>query len=194
MSRVAIVLGHPDQAAEHYCHALADAYAEGAKRGNHDVRRIDIAALEFPLLQSQEEYDSGPTPDCLRQAQSDLLWADHYVIIYPLWMGTMPAKLKGFLEQVFRPDVVYEASDSKDAWKKLLRGKSARIVVTMGMPAPIYRWYFGAHGLRNLERNILGFVGVRPIRTTLIGMVEDISDEKRKAWIRKLQDLGVKGG
>jgi putative NADPH-quinone reductase len=63
----------------------------------------------------------------------------------------------------------------------------------MGMPAPVYRWYFGAHSLKNLERNILGFIGVHPIRTTLIGMVEAISDEKRAGWKRKLGELGEAG-
>jgi len=30
--------------------------------------------------------------------------------------------------------------------KGLLAGRSARLVVTMGMQALIYRWYFQAHG------------------------------------------------
>ena len=57
-------------------------------------------------------------------------------------------------------------------WKRLLTGKTARIVVTMGMPAFVYRWYFGGHSLKSLERNILRFVGIRPVRESLIGMVE----------------------
>lgn len=31
--------------------------------------------------------------------------AEHIVFVSPLWLGTMPALLKGFLEQVMRPDV-----------------------------------------------------------------------------------------
>ena len=42
-----------------------------------------------------------------------------------------------------------------------MSGKSARIVVTMGMPGFWYRWYFRAHSLRSLQRNILKFVGFR---------------------------------
>ena len=75
----------------------------------------------------------------------------------------------------------------------LLKGRSARIVVTMGMPALIYRWYFGAHGLKSLERSILAFIGVRPIRETLIGMVESASEKRRKAWLDKLRALGERG-
>ena len=47
--------------------------------------------------------------------------------------------------------------------EKLLGGRSARVVVTMGMPALVYRWYFRAHSVKSLERNILGFVGIAPI-------------------------------
>ena len=190
MSQITIVQGHPDPRGGHYCHALADGYADGARQNGHETRRVETAQLEFPLLESQDDYESGQTPESLLIAQSDLLWADHYVILYPLWLGTLPAKLKGFLEQVFRPGVAYRQSESGQTWTTLLKGKSARIIVTMGMPALAYRWYFGAHGLKNLERNILGFVGVKPIRATLIGMVESMSDEKRKIWIDRVERLG----
>lgn len=54
--------------------------------------------------------------------------------------------------------------------KKVLSGRSARVVVTMGMPAVIYRWYFRAHSVKSLERNLLGIVGVAPVHETLIGL------------------------
>ena len=66
-------------------------------------------------------------------------------------------------------------------------------MVTMGMPALIYRWYFGAHSLKSLERNILGFVGIAPIRSTLIGMVEHPDNRRREKWLRTLEGLGQKG-
>jgi putative NADPH-quinone reductase len=76
------------------------------------------------------------------------------------------------------------------AWTRRLRGKSARIVVTMGMPVLIYRWYFGAHGLKSLERGILGFCGIAPIRESLFGMIEAASAAKRDRWLRRMRDLG----
>ena len=45
--------------------------------------------------------------------------------------------------------------------KKGLKGRSAGIVVTMGMPALVYLWYFGAHSVKSLERNIPGLVASR---------------------------------
>ncbi len=55
-----------------------------------------------------------------------------------------------------------------------------RIVVTMGMPALVHRWFFSAHGQRYLERNILALPGIGPTRSTRIG---DAS-EKRHDRIR----------
>jgi len=73
---------------------------------------------------------------------------------------------------------------------KLLKGRSARIVVTMGMPALVYRWYFRAHSLKALERNILGFVGIAPVHETLIGMVEGMDDVQRAQWLRRFEAMG----
>ena len=102
----------------------------------------------------------------------------------------MPALLKGFLEQVFRPRFAIAKPEGGKTWKKLLKGKSARIVVTMGMPAFVYRWYFGAHSLKSLERNILGFSGVGPIKASLFGLIEASSSATRERWLAKMRALG----
>jgi putative NADPH-quinone reductase len=109
--------------------------------------------------------------------------------VYPLWLGTMPAVLKAFFEQVFRPGFAFALGGK--AWSRRLKGKSARIVVTMGMPALVYRWYFGAHGLKSLERSILGFCGIGPIRESLFGMIEAASAAKRDKWLRTIQKFGA---
>lgn len=79
--------------------------------------------------------------------------------------------------------------DQTAAWMKLLSRRSARIVVTMGMPALIYRWYFGAHGLKSLAQN-LALVGINPVRSTIVGSVEAMTDATRYRWLERLQDLG----
>jgi putative NADPH-quinone reductase len=191
VQRVTMIQGHPDPAGGRLCHALADAYAAGAEAGARQVRRIDVAQLDFPLVRTKAEWETGTPPMPVVAAQQGIRWAEHLVIVYPLWQGMMPALLKGFFEQVFRPGFG-KGSDPR-AWTRLLEGRSARIVVTMGMPALLYRWYFGAHGLKSLERSLLGFIGVRPIRETLIGMVESAGEAKRKAWLEQLRTLGAKG-
>jgi putative NADPH-quinone reductase len=68
-----------------------------------------------------------------------------------IWLGDMPAVLKGFSEQVLRPGFAISGSRAGHLPKELLAGRSARIVVTMGMPALFYR----AHSVKSLKRNIL---------------------------------------
>jgi len=144
--RIALIQGHPDPAAGHFGRALAESYAKGASEVGHELRSVDVATLDFPLLRTRDEWHKGAFPNAIRQAQETIEWAEHLVIFYPLWLGAMPALLKGFLEQVLRPGFAIKV-EPNGAWGKLLTGKSARIVVTMGMPAFVYRWYFGAHSL-----------------------------------------------
>jgi putative NADPH-quinone reductase len=187
--RITIIQGHPDPAGGHLCHALADAYAAGAAEAGHEARRLEVALLDLPLLRSKAAFEHDAAPPAARDAQAAIAWAQHLVIVYPLWLGTMPALLKGFLEQTFRPGFAFE-TDPKGSWSKRLGGRSARIVITMGMPALAYRWYFGAHSLKSLEHNILGFCGIRPLRASLLGSVEAASERQRRRWLATLRAHG----
>ncbi len=190
--RVVIIQGHPDAGAPHLCHALADAYAEGAAEAGASVETVDVARLDTPLLRSQREWIHEPVPEGLQAARAAIGAADHLVIIYPLWLGTMPALLKAFLEQVARPapDGALVPNASGKGWKPGWRGKSARVIVTMGMPGPVYRWFFRAHSLKSLERNILRFVGIRPVRDTVLGLVEGAGPKRRDKWLDRMRRLG----
>jgi putative NADPH-quinone reductase len=187
--RVAIIIGHPDADEPHFCHALAQAYANGAAEAGHEVRVIDVGTLNFPLLRTRREFEKGVPPPDIRAAQEDISWADHLLIVYPLWLGTMPALLKAFFEQTFRYGFALTAG-GKGMPRKLLAGRSARIVVTMGMPAMVYRLLFGAHGLKSLQGGILSLSGIRPVRSTLVGLVENRSARQRGEVLSELQELG----
>ncbi|MBI1774014.1 MAG: NAD(P)H-dependent oxidoreductase [Proteobacteria bacterium] len=189
-SRVAIIQGHPDPARGHLCHALANAYATGCEASGHSVTLINVAGLDFPWLRTKQAFEDGKLPTKLQPSQDAIGAADHLLIVYPLWLGGMPALLKAFFEQIFRPGFAFSLSDPSKPRRKRLKGKSVRIVVTMGMPSLFYRWYFGAHSLKSLERNILGFCGIGPIRESLFGMVETAGDAKRKHWLEDMHRLG----
>lgn len=189
--RILLIQGHPDASARHLCHTLEEAYAAGAEAAGHTVHRVNVAALDFPLLRSQAEWVHGPLPATLASAQADIGWAQHVVFFFPLWLGDMPALLKGFLEQVARPEFAFGAGEAGPFGAKKLAGRSARVVVTMGMPALLYRWYFRAHSVRSLERNVLGFVGMAPVRKTLIGLVDRLSEDDVAQWKTHLDRLGA---
>lgn len=196
--RILILQGHPDASARHLNHALAEAYADGARQAGHALRVVEIARLDFPLLRSQHEWEHMPLPTALQSAQDDIAWAQHLVIFFPLWMGDMPALLKAFLEQVLRPGFALSGDAAERTRHPFLhrglKGRSARIVITMGMPVPVYRWIFLARALGLLKRNILGLVGISPVRDTLIGGVETLGDEGVRRWRDKLRALGARAG
>ena len=193
MSRkILLIQGHPDPRDDRYCHALEGEYAEGAWVGGHELERIHLAHFTTPLLHSKDEWEKGELPAEIRKAQELIQWAQHIVLFYPLWLGSMPALLKGFLEHVLRPGFAISAVPSTRPWKGLLSGRSARVVVTMGMPAAVDRWYFRAHSVKSLRRNILGFVGITPVHETLIGGVET-SESSRKKGLKEMHRLGQAG-
>lgn len=191
MKRITIIDGHPDPSERHLNHALAERYATVASSAGAQIRRVDVARLDFPVMRDPDDFYNGKPVAAIEQAQHDIKWADHIVMFYPLWDGDMPALLKAFIEQTFRPGFALAYGGRTGFPKPLLRGKSARIVITMGMPAVFYRWYFGAHALKGLEKSVLGFAGVRPIREKLIGGVGEVSEKRRRRWVESMDSVAA---
>lgn len=191
---IAIIQGHPDTAPARYTRVFAEHYRNGAEAGGHTVEVIDVASLNFPHLHSKEEFEHGAPPPEILRAQEIIARANHLVVIFPLWLGDIPSILKAFFEQTFRPGFAYSGAMDTGKFKQSLRGKSARVVVTMGMPAFVYRFYFGAHGLKNLRRNVLKFCGISPVRESIIGLIESKDPRRRQRWLVRAEELGRKGG
>jgi NAD(P)H dehydrogenase (quinone) len=186
MARIVIVVGHARIGT--YCEALGEAYRRGAQAGGHEAQVFLTASMAFdPVL--HEGFDKVQSLELdLKAAHDAMLAADHLVFVFPLWLGTLPAILKGFLERVLQPDLVEPSRQGK--FVKPLKGKSARVIITMGMPGFVYRWWFGAHALKMLKRNILHFVGVHPVRSTIYGFIEGVGAERRKRWLADVEDMG----
>ncbi len=189
--KIAIMDAHPDPDPARYIHALAEAYCEGARGAGHEVRHIMLGDINMPILHSRETWMHKDAPEDVKEGQEAILWADHIVFLYPLWLGDMPALLKAFLEQALRPGTALQYGESA-APAKLLKGKSARLVVTMGMPAFFYKAYYGAHSVRSFKRNILELVGIDPVSTSLIGNVEG-SAGHRARWLERMRKYGAEG-
>ncbi len=164
----------------------------GCGDGGHEVRTIAIGELEFPLVRSPHEWESEEPPEAIAGAQVDFKWAEHIVLLYPLWLGDLPAVTKGFLEQVARPQFAFQPGGTAGFPKPLLKGRSARVVVTMGMPALFYRLVYRAHSLKSLTRNILKFIGLSPVRTTIIGSIGGRTSDL-ETELAKLRELGRQG-
>ncbi len=190
--QICLIQGHPEDNPKTLCHALARSYLDGAKAGGHKVRKINIATLDIPLLTSSADFLTEP-PAQIKEAQALIAAADHVAFIYPLWLGSMPAKLKAFLEQIARHEFLIK-QDPKGGWPtKNMKGKSARVIVTMGMPASAYQLAFGKSGVKSMEQGILSLSGFKPVRDTLIGGVGAADEKERAKWLATVRELGVRG-
>jgi putative NADPH-quinone reductase len=186
--KVAVILGHPNL--ESYCGSLARAYAEGARSAGAEVREINLAELSFdPVLWQGYNGVQALEPDLI-EAQETIRWADVLVFAYPNWWGTMPALLKGFVDRVFLPGFAFKYRENSRFWDRLLAGRRARLLVTMDSPPWYYRLIVRQPGHQMMRRAILGFSGVKPVRTAAFGPIRSSTGASRDQWLARAATLG----
>lgn len=189
VARIVVIVGHSKSPS--LCESLGEAYRRGAEVGGHAASLHATARMRFdPILRAGLDEPQLREPD-LEAAHADMVAADHIVVIFPLWFGAMPAILKGFWDRIFQPEAVEPMR--RGEMIKPLRGKTARIIVTMSMPGTIFRWWYRAHVLAILRRHVIGFLGARRIRTTVFGLVGQSDPAKRQRWLAEIEELGRRG-
>ena len=186
---VLVINGHPNP--EGYCTALAGAYRDAAaSQASAKVREIDLSRSAFNLNLKYGYRQRTELEDELREAQELIRWADHLVFVYPTWWGTMPAVLKGFFDRVFLPGFAYKHQPNSLLWDKLLKGKTAHLIVTMDTPSWYNRWFYKRAGHRVMRNNILGYCGIKTVRITEFNRVSSSQESTRLKWLEKVKRLG----
>ncbi|MGF9906180.1 NAD(P)H-dependent oxidoreductase [Brevibacillus porteri] len=185
---ILVIIGHPDP--ESYSSALAHAYMKGAASKAAQIRTIDLSQISFDPNLKYGYRKRTELEDDLKEAQDLIRWADHLVIVYPTWWGTMPAILKGFFDRVLLPGFAYKYREGSSLWDKLLTGKTAHVIVTMDTPSWYNRLIYWQAGHLVIKRNILKFCGIKPVKVTEISGVNASAEEKRKKWLEKVKQLG----
>lgn len=186
--RILIINGNPARLRESFSAALVAAYRHGAEAAGHIVRVLNLAQMTFDPILHEGYYGQQPAEPDIEDAQAQILWAEHIVFVYPMWQFNIPALLKGFCERAFTPDFAYRVNATTPMEAGLLKGRSARIIQTMGMPGPMYGMLFGAHGGRAFK-SMLGFGGLAPVRCAFLGMIE-AGDETRQRHLKRVRALG----
>ena len=186
--RILMIVGTPKHGG--LCHALAEAYAQGARSEGHVVRQLKLGEMHFdPLLREGYEQTQELEPDLL-DAQRQIHWAEHLVFVYPVWWGGLPALLKGFIDRVFLPGFAFKYRNNSQLWDKLLSGRSADLLVTLDTPGWYFRWVYGAPAHRQMKRTILGFCGIKTRRLAEFTPVRPASESQRQSWLRRAELLG----
>ncbi|MEM0992903.1 MAG: NAD(P)H-dependent oxidoreductase [Bacteroidota bacterium] len=187
--RIAIIVGHPDP--ESFNFALADAYKKGAASSGAEVRTLIIKELSFnPNLQFGYRKRTELEPD-LVAAQDTLKWADHLVWVYPVWWGSVPAIMKGFIDRVLLPGFAFKKREGSVWWDKYFTGKTARLICTMDQPDWYYRLFNRAPSHHAMKKLTMNFIGVRSVKITSIGPIRLSKASFRENWLQKVEKLGV---
>lgn len=188
MKKVLIINGHPDR--ESFNWALAKTYTEAAHKVNAKVETINLIDLHFdPVLKYGYRKPYPLEPD-LETAINKMKEAEHLVWVFPMWWYGMPALLKGFIDRTFLPGITFKYQKGKLFPSKLLKGKTARIIVTADTVSWYNRWVMRNPAINQFKKGILEFCGVKPVRVTYLAPIKESSLESRKKMLLKIQDLG----
>jgi putative NADPH-quinone reductase len=185
---VLLINGHPDK--ESYCFALANAYKKGILKSNAEFKKIVVCELEFNLnLEFGYRKRTELEPDLLN-AQEKIKWADHIVWVYPVWWGSYPAILKGFIDRVFLPGFAFQKRENSVWWDKFLTNKTARVISTLDQPDWYYKWINKQPSHMAIKKLTLNFVGVKKVKFTTIGPLRLSKESFRKKWLQNVEKLG----
>ncbi len=188
MKKILVINGHPDS--QSLCSGLAKSYKSGADSAGATCKLINLADLKFnPILNSGYRERTELEPDLLN-IQQMIMDSDHLVFVYPTWWGTYPALLKGFIDRVFLPGFAFRYRENSVFWDKLLKGKSARLIVTMDTPGWYYYLINKSPGHNSMKKAILGFCGIGPVKVTSFAPVRSSVESTRKKWIRTVEKMG----
>jgi putative NADPH-quinone reductase len=170
--KIYILMGNPDKEGT-LSNALADVYEREAKAAGHEVRRANISDVQFdPILHKGYKVIQELEPD-LKKMQDDMRWADHFVLVYPLWWSATPAMLKGLFDRMWLPGFAFHFWKSGLGWDRLLKGKTARVISLSKMPPLFIRFTMGDF-TNEIRHATLGFAGYK-VRMTEIGNSEKLS-------------------
>lgn len=183
-----MIQGNP--VAGSYGEALAQSYVKGAKAAGAEVRLLQLSALDFnPNLLGGYRNKLPLEPDLI-QAQESIKWAEHLVFVFPIWWGSLPALMKGFIDRTIMPGFAFKYQKGKSLPDKLLKGRTARLITTMDGPHWYYRFFQGQPGHRMMKDSTLHLCGVKPVRSTTIDLMNKLSDQQRNDWLSKVEQLG----
>lgn len=187
--RVLVIVGHP--AGNSFCMALAEAYADAAKKSGHEIRFMALGALSFdPVLREGYAQVQPLEPD-LVSAQEAIVWSQRITMVYPIWWGGIPALMKGFFDRVLLPGFAFRYRPGKAFPEKLLRGRTAHLLVTMDTPPWYFKWMYQMPGLNQVRKTTLSFCGIKPRKTATFGPILGASLDRRNRWLKQARTMAA---
>ncbi len=188
--RIFIWAAHPK--ARSLCESIADAYQAGVERRGVEVRRMNLSEMSFRMDFDGYGENALPLEPDLLAWQGALAWADHVLIVHPYWWGAMPTKAKAVLDRALTPGFGFKYHSKGMGWDKLLKGKSADVIITSDTPPLIDNLIYRKPARRVMKNQVLGFCGIEPKKIIQFGSVKLASPKKIKNWITRARKMGAR--
>lgn len=185
MKKILMVIYNPKEKSKK--EEYVNTYIEEAKNKGHEVRVIDVNALNINYLKmdNYEDYNyAGPAE--FKGIQEDFLWADQYVFVYPIWYLMIPPKLMDFMTQVFGP---IAAEMTEKGPKPLLKGKTAVIMQSYSMPLFYMKYFCSDVPLKWWKTTLTKWCGPKIIKRFDFDMIDEVNEKRRVKWLKEIKNF-----
>jgi len=186
--RILIFNANPGK--ESFCAELSRKYYEGAKQSGADAELINLIDLKFDLILRNGYKKDQKVENDIKNIREKIKNSNHLVFVFPNWWGTYPALLKGFVDRVFVPEFAFRYRKNSLMWDKLLKEKTARLIVTMDTPRWYYSLFYKSPGINSFKKSVLKFCGISPVKTTIFSSIKKSTDKQRSYWLKYAKRLG----
>jgi NAD(P)H dehydrogenase (quinone) len=186
--KIYLLLAHPDRGS--FCGALADAFEAAAVTAGHEVRRQNLGEMDFDPILWKGQRPNQSLESSLEESRRHILWCALWVIVYPIWWGSVPALLKGYIDRVLSSGFAFRYHDKGPLWDKLLTGRRARLITTCDAPRFWIWLMYRSSDLHAMREATLKFCGVSPVRVTRIDRVRLLTEVERARCIERVGALG----
>jgi len=100
--------------------------------------------------------------------------------------------MKGFIDRTFLSGIIFETVAGKALPKQLLKGKTARIIITADTPKWYNYLFMKSPAINQFKKGTLEFCGVSPVKVTYISPIKSSMKDNREKWLEKISLLGEK--
>ncbi|MHA7898435.1 MAG: NAD(P)H-dependent oxidoreductase [Henriciella sp.] len=191
-TKLFIWVGHPRETS--LSHGLADAYQRGAESQGAEIRRINLHDMAFDPDLTHGYHQRKEFEPSLEAFLDTIRWAEHMAWFHPLWWGGMPAKMQGAIDRTFLPGLTFAYRENSSMWDKLLKGRTADVMVTADTPGWFLKFMYGNAHKHRITKQVLGFTGVKVTNFSYFATAKTATEAKINAWMQVAYNIGADSG
>lgn len=165
-------------------------FIDESKKAGNEVKILNIHDIEIEYLKlNGNTINQELTPE-LKDAQSDILWADQIVLVYSVWWLNVPAKLKAFIERIFQVDILL--GYGKMGPKPILKNKTLVVIQSYSMPFYVMKYFYNDIPFKFIKVVFEDWCGFKIVKRFDIDMTENINEKNRKKFINEIKKFAAK--